>query len=173
MTDVHAPEVRRKNMQAIRGRDTKPEILFRRALFKAGVRYRLDNKHLPGNPDIYISKTRTAVFIHGCFWHAHQCPLFRVPATRTEFWCNKLAGNVERDQRNLKLLQENGYSVLVIWECALKGKLKLSAEQLLADVIQWLGQSGTLAVADTEGFTDVRKTERCIHRCCGKVPYGS
>lgn len=157
-------------MQAIKGRDTGPEIQFRKALFKTGIRYRLNNKDLPGKPDLYIPKTRTAVFIHGCFWHAHQCPLFKVPATRTDFWLTKLGGNVERDDRNLKLLQENGYSVLIVWECALKGKLKLSAEALLADVIRWLNREGMLAVADTEGFTDVREIERCIHRCCGKVP---
>lgn len=172
MADVHSPEVRSKNMRAIRGRDTRPEIFLRKSLHKAGFRYRISTADLPGKPDVYLPRYRTVIFVHGCFWHCHGCYLFKLPLNRRDFWLNKLSGNVVRDQRNLKLLLDNGYRVLVVWECSLKGRNKLSSDQLITNIQQWLNVGGSIAVADTEGFTDVRETERYLCRCCGKIPDG-
>lgn len=172
MTDVHSPEVRSKNMRAIRGRDTRPEIFLRKSLHNAGFRYRISPADLPGKPDIYLPRYRTVIFVHGCFWHCHGCYLFKLPLNRRDFWLNKLSGNVERDQCNLKLLLDNGYRVLVVWECALKGKHKLQPDQLLTDIKGWISVGDLISVADTEGFTNVRETERYFCRCCGKIPDG-
>ncbi len=118
MTDVHTPEQRSRNMAAIRGRDTKPEIVVRSALHALGYRFRLHRGDLPGTPDIVLPKYRTAIFVHGCFWHSHNCRYGRVtPATRSEFWSEKRAGTVARDQRNIESLKEHGWYVLTIWEC--------------------------------------------------------
>ena len=106
-------------MAGIKGRDTKPEVLIRKALYAAGFRFRLHRKDLPGSPDIVLPGRRIAVFVHGCFWHAHPgCRYAKIPATRREFWETKLAANVERDRRARDALLSAGWRVLVIWECA-------------------------------------------------------
>lgn len=120
MVDVHTPEVRSRNMRAIRNKDTKPELLIRKALHARGYRYRLGGSGLPGHPDIVLPKYKTVIFINGCFWHGHDCKYFKLPATRTEFWADKIKSNQERDQRSVALLQEQGWSVLTVWECSLK-----------------------------------------------------
>lgn len=118
MTDVHTPEQRSRNMAAIRGRDTKPEIRVRAALHALGYRFRLHRRDLPGTPDIVLPKYRTAIFVHGCFWHSHDCAFGRVtPATRSEFWSEKRAGTVARDRRKTDALKEQNWRVLTIWEC--------------------------------------------------------
>lgn len=93
MTDVHSPEVRSKNMQAIRSGDIRPELLVRMRLYQVGFRYRLHDSALPGKPDIVLPKYRTAVFVHGCFWYRHDCRYFKVPKTRSEFWMSKISAN--------------------------------------------------------------------------------
>lgn len=106
-------------MSGIGGRNTKPEIVVRKALFAAGFRFRLHRKDLPGHPDVVLPGRRVAVFIHGCFWHSHPgCRYARMPATRKEFWERKLAANVERDRRARDALLSAGWRVLVVWECA-------------------------------------------------------
>lgn len=118
MTDVHTPEQRSRNMSAIRGRDTKPEKAVRSLVHGLGYRYRLHYKKLPGRPDMVFVARRKVIFIHGCYWHMHECPYGRViPKTNTEFWQTKRQGNVVRDRRNLKTLGANGWQSLVIWEC--------------------------------------------------------
>lgn len=118
MTDVHSPEVRSKNMRAIRNRDTKPELLVRKALHAAGFRYRLGGCGLPGRPDLVFPKYRTVVFVNGCFWHQHiGCKLAAMPKTNTEFWHKKLQANVHRDSEVMEKLSSLGWRVLVIWEC--------------------------------------------------------
>lgn len=105
-------------MAGIRARNTKPELVVRKALFAAGFRFRLHRKDLPGSPDIVLPGRRIAVFVHGCFWHAHAgCGYAKIPATRREFWENKLAVNVERDTRSREALLSAGWRVLVVWEC--------------------------------------------------------
>lgn len=120
MVDVHTPEARSRNMRAIRNKDTKPELLIRKALHARGFRYRLGGASLPGHPDIVLPKYKAAIFIHGCFWHGHDCNYFKLPATRTEFWADKIRSNQGRDQRSMSMLLEQGWSVLTVWECSLK-----------------------------------------------------
>lgn len=125
-------------MRAIRNKDTGPEVQIRRLLFGRGFRYRLHVKTLPGSPDLVLPKHRVAVFVHGCFWHEHRCHLFKVPATRTEFWMNKIRSNRERDSRNEKQLLADGWRVLTIWECALKGKYRRPLTDIGDEVASWI-----------------------------------
>nr|WP_217988362.1 DNA mismatch endonuclease Vsr [Aliifodinibius salipaludis] len=102
MADVHEPEVRSYNMSQITGKDTKPEMMVRKFLHSNGFRYRLHVKDLPGKPDLVLPKYNSVIFVHGCFWHAHEnCEFFNIPKTRTEWWKEKLYGNKERDERNI------------------------------------------------------------------------
>ena len=113
--------VRSRNMAAIRGKDTAPELAVRRILHAMGLRFRLHRKDLPGRPDIVLPKHRTVVFVHGCFWHRHKgCRYTTTPKTRQEFWQSKFAANVERDGRNRTDLQQLGWRVIVVWECELR-----------------------------------------------------
>ena len=106
-------------MSLIRSRDTKPELIVRKAVWAAGFRYRLHGKGLPGRPDLVFSGLRTVVFIHGCYWHAHSCQKGRIPAQNSRFWEEKFATNKARDRRNARRLRSEGWSVLTVWECAL------------------------------------------------------
>jgi len=118
-------------MSGIRGTNTKPEMIVRKLLHSAGFRYRLHSRELPGRPDIVLRKHKTAIFVHGCFWHGHEnCVLFRLPKSRTDFWENKILGNVERDSLHLEALERSGWRVAIIWECALKGSKSLGKEAL-------------------------------------------
>lgn len=120
MADNHTPEARKYNMSRIRGKDTRPEEKVRKQLFVEGFRYRKNVSYLPGRPDIVLPKYRTVVFVHGCFWHMHDCGRFRWPSTNVEYWLNKIKTNVNRDHGNTKKLRQNGWNVLVVWECELK-----------------------------------------------------
>jgi len=121
MVDVLTPEQRRKNMSRIRGKNTRPEVELRSMLHKAGFRFRLHYKKLPGKPDIVLPRFRTAVFVHGCFWHRHQgCRFASNPKTRPDFWKKKFQETVERDARNAQLISASGWQVVTIWECELK-----------------------------------------------------
>ena len=113
-------------MSRIRGKNTKPEMLVRKYLFANGFRYRLHSKNLPGKPDIVLPKYKTVIFVHGCFWHGHKdCKYFVVPKTRTDWWLNKINGNKANDAKKEQALEQAGWKVLVVWECALKpAKLK-------------------------------------------------
>ena len=129
--DVLTIEQRRLNMSRIRGKDTKPEMLLRRGLHAAGLRFRLHGAKLPGRPDMVFPKHRVVVLIHGCFWHGHDCALFKMPATRPEFWMKKISGNRERDLRTAKALRLAGWRVLTIWECSLKGPGRRPVPQVM------------------------------------------
>ena len=123
MADVHTPEIRSYNMSKIRGKDTKPEEILRKALFSAGFRYRKNDKRLPGKPDLVLPKYRTVIFVNGCFWHKHDgCRYFKWPASNTDFWKAKIEGNVERDKNTYTELERRGWNVMVVWECQLKPK---------------------------------------------------
>jgi DNA mismatch endonuclease (patch repair protein) len=126
MADVFTPEKRSAVMALIRGRDTKPELALRSLLHRAGYRFTVRgprNRSLPGKPDLVLPKYRTAVFVHGCFWHGHEnCPGFRLPKSRCDFWQEKISGNQARDLRNEAALRALGWHVVTVWECALRKK---------------------------------------------------
>jgi len=124
MADNHSKEVRSMNMSHIRSTNTKPEEIVRKYLFSKGLRYRKNVRSLPGKPDIVLRKYKTVIFVNGCFWHKHDCGRFIMPSTNTEYWSNKISRNVERDKINTKLLEAQGWKVIVIWECQLKRKVR-------------------------------------------------
>lgn len=131
MVDVLTEEQRQLNMSRIRGRDTKPEMLIRRGLHARGFRYRLQDRSLPGRPDLVFPRYKAVILVHGCFWHGHDCPMFRLPATRSEFWSEKIAANQSRDARAHEALLASGWRVLTVWECCLKGKARLPFDAVL------------------------------------------
>lgn len=135
-------------MAGIKGRDTKPEVLIRKALFAAGFRFRLHRKDLPGSPDIVLPGRRVAVFVHGCFWHAHPgCRYAKTPATRREFWEAKLAANAERDRRARDALLSSGWRVLVVWECATRST---AVRNVLPELLKcWMDGSTTIGELDS------------------------
>lgn len=117
------PEQRHKCMAAIKGKDTKPEMLVRRYLHACGFRYSLHCKKLPGSPDLVFRSLRTVIFIHGCFWHGHEkCKYYRLPKSNTEFWRDKVEQNRQRDSAVIQELESKGWRVFIIWECELKNK---------------------------------------------------
>ena len=124
---------RHANMSAIHGKDTKPEIIVRKWLWRHGFRYRLNHPRLPGHPDIVMRKYRTCIFVNGCFWHGHEgCKYYTVPKTNTEFWVNKVKCNQERDHRVYMELAKMGWHYITIWECELKPQKRESTLQSLA-----------------------------------------
>lgn len=138
MVDVLTPEQRSFNMSRIRGRNTKPEMTLRCGLHALGFRFRLHRRDLPGRPDLVFTSRRAVIFVHGCFWHGHDCPMCRLPATRPEFWAGKIAGNRRRDQRAVYELRAAGWRVLVVWECALRGPARLPDGAVLARAAAFL-----------------------------------
>lgn len=133
-------------MATIKNRNTKPEVVLRKALFALGLRYRLHARSLPGTPDLVFARYHAVVFVHGCFWHGHGCSLFVVPATRTEFWLGKIGVNQARDEHAVAALRDQGWRVLTVWECALRGADRLAPEVLAARVARWL--SGKAVVGE-------------------------
>ena len=134
MADTLTPEERSALMARIRGVDTKPELTVRRALHAKGYRYRVHVRELPGRPDLVFAKRRTAVFVHGCFWHRHGCSRTSTPKSREEYWQSKFDANVERDRRNEALLLHGGWRVFVAWECEIERD-----ETLIPRLVQFLG----------------------------------
>lgn len=124
-------EQRRRNMAAVRGKNTKPEKAVRAAVHRAGFRFSLHRNDLPGKPDVVLPKYRAVIFIHGCFWHGHDCPRGKRPATRKVFWNEKLARNKVRDARNNEELKSKGWRVFVIWECNLERGTNQKLEWLI------------------------------------------
>jgi len=136
MADVHEPETRSYNMSQISGKDTKPEMIVRKFLHGNGLRYRLHVKDLPGKPDLVLPKYNSVIFVHGCFWHAHEeCKYFKMPQTRKEWWKEKLFGNKERDEKHIEELMQLGWNVIVVWECELKtDNISETLNKLLKDL---------------------------------------
>lgn len=139
MPDNTDPETRSRVMSRIRGRNTRPEIAIRKRLFAMGFRYRLHARHLPGKPDIVFPGRKAAVFVNGCFWHHHDCHLFRLPGTRRQWWKTKLEGNRQRDRANRKDLMDRGWRVMVLWECAWRGRdREMKLDRVAWEVARWL-----------------------------------
>ena len=128
---AHSKEVRSYNMSRIRSTNSKPEEIVRKYLFSKGFRYRKNDKRYPGKPDIVLPKYRTIILVHGCFWHKHDCGRFVWPSSNEEYWHKKILGNVERDKITVQRLQNDGWKVIVVWECQLK---KNAAEQTLVEL---------------------------------------
>jgi DNA mismatch endonuclease (patch repair protein) len=126
-------------MSGIRSENTKPEMLVRKALHKIGFRYRLHDSRIPGKPDLVFPKYHAVLFVNGCFWHGHDCPLFRMPETRNEFWKDKIRKNLERDTVVRKRLEDLGWRLGIVWECSLKGKKRIGTEEIVRRIVAWLG----------------------------------
>ncbi|WP_017346447.1 very short patch repair endonuclease [Pantoea sp. A4] len=152
MADVHSRDIRSKNMRAIRQQDTVIEQRVAALLSNAGLSWRAQDKTLPGRPDFVLHSHQAIIFVHGCFWHRHHCYLFKLPETRTGFWAGKINSNVERDKRYIQQLEEKHWKVLVIWECALRGKLHLSDPQLHDRIEEWLLDIPYSAEIDANGI---------------------
>lgn len=159
MTDIVDKATRSRMMSSIRGKDTKPEILIRKALHGRGFRYRLHASDLPGKPDLVFPRYRAAVFVHGCFWHGHNCNLFKLPSTRTDFWEQKISGNRERDQRQLDELNTKGWKTLVIWECMTRKGATMPFDMLINWIEDWLTVGDNSAYIDTRGIHVQQKNQ--------------
>ena len=138
MADIVDPATRSRMMSGITSKNTKPELIIRKLLFNSGFRYRLHDRSLKGTPDIVLKKYRAVIFVNGCFWHGHNCHLFRLPKSRTDFWKKKIQSNNERDTRNRKILTKEGWRVGLVWECAVKGKIAISNEVIISRIRDWL-----------------------------------
>lgn len=138
MADIVSAAVRSRMMAGIRSKNTKPELLLRKGLHRLGLRFRLHDPRLPGKPDMVFPRHHALIFAHGCFWHGHECHLFRLPASRTEFWQAKIERNRLVDARNCASLVEQGWRVGVVWECAIRGRTRLSLDAVLESCMQWV-----------------------------------
>ncbi|WP_239986188.1 very short patch repair endonuclease [Paracoccus sp. SY] len=136
-------------MAAIRSKNTKPELIIRRGLHALGYRYRLHDTKLLGKPDLVLPKHRAVIFVHGCFWHGHDCHLFHWPANREDFWRRKIEGNMERDRQHKTALGAVGWRIATVWECSLKGRQRLPLPHLIDLLHIWL--SGDAAELDLRG----------------------
>ena len=138
MADTVDAFTRSRIMSSVRGKNTKPERVIRKALHARGFRYRLHSPRICGKPDLVLSRYRAAIFVHGCFWHGHDCHLFKMPSTRSEFWRAKINRNRQRDAEVRTSVLENGWRYLIVWECALKGKKRLDFETLMDRISAWI-----------------------------------
>ena len=152
MVDVHNKASRHRNMAAIRNKNTGPERDVRKLLVELGLHYSTNDPSLPGTPDIVLVKYKAVIFVHGCFWHGHDCHLFRIPQTRTEFWMKKIANNRKRDLGVNQKLQNIGFRVLTVWECALKGRKKLTQKELVERIEEWVFEGGRNVSLSDQGL---------------------
>jgi DNA mismatch endonuclease (patch repair protein) len=148
MVDIVDSATRSRMMSNIKGRNTKPELLIRSLLHAQGFRFRIHRKDLPGKPDIVLPKYKAIIFIHGCFWHGHQnCRLFKLPASRTEFWEAKISKNQQNDLKAKELLLNSGWRICTIWECAIR-RSKKDSVALMDILTTWLLGSERLQEID-------------------------
>lgn len=124
-------------MSCIKGKGTKPEEIVRKYLFSQGFRYRKNDKRLPGTPDIVLPKYKTVIFVNGCFWHGHKgCKYFVWPKNNAEFWKNKIESNISRDRKKAETLKDQGWKVIVVWECDLKHNFVFSMQNLVDQILE-------------------------------------
>ena len=161
MADNLSPTQRHRNMVAIHSSNTKPEVTLRRALWKKGFRYRVNDTLLPGTPDIVLPKYRSVIFVHGCFWHGHKgCKNYTVPKTNTDFWVAKIARNHERDQEVWRQLEAKGWSVIVVWECEVKKSVLNETTNRIVEEIRRNGEAFHLAQENRRTSQEAYRQER-------------
>ena len=148
-------------MAAIRGRNTRPEMIVRQALHAKGFRYRLQNRKLPGCPDLTLKKYNAVIFVHGCFWHGHACQLFRLPTTRQDFWRAKITSNVVRDIKTAGDLRSQGWRVGEVWECSLKAPDRKSSDSIACELSHWLESEQSTCVIAAEDVGGQRNLAVC------------
>jgi DNA mismatch endonuclease, patch repair protein len=141
LPDVVDLITRSRMMSGIRSKNTDPELQIRKALHAEGLRFRLHSREVPGKPDMAFPKYRAAVFVHGCFWHGHDCPLFKMPGTRQEFWSAKIERNRARDRVVQQQLEDAGWRSMTVWECAIRGPGRLGLERTVRSIAEWLPRS--------------------------------
>lgn len=164
MADIMTKEERSVRMSHIHSASTKPEQKLRHALWSHGFRYRVNDKKLPGKPDIVLAKYRSVVFVHGCFWHGHRgCKYYSIPKTNTDFWIAKVANNQERDQEVWRQLEAKGWFVIIVWECELK---KGTMEATISRVQNELFKNGEALqkVLDERRIAREKYRQRCRER---------
>ncbi|MDE9565912.1 DNA mismatch endonuclease Vsr [Xenorhabdus bovienii] len=152
MAENHNSEIRSKIMRKVRNSGTSIEIKVEKLIDNLGVRYRKQVSHLPGKPDFVIDEYQAVLFVHGCFWHGHECYKFKFPMTRKEFWFKKINHNIHRDQIVVNSLFNLGWKILIIWGCSLQGKYKLSDKNLSERIEEWLCEDYLCAEIDTKGI---------------------
>lgn len=163
MSDNQSPEQRHHTMAAIHSASTKPELKLRHTLWRLGFRYRVNDKNLPGKPDIVFPKHHTVIFVHGCFWHGHKgCPYYTVPKTNTDFWVAKVARNQERDQEVWRQLEAKGWEVVIVWECELKKNrfedtIKRVEKEILANGVLYRQRKEERSAARIQRLTERRE----------------
>lgn len=138
MTDIVDKKTRSRMMSGIRSKNTKPELLIRSQLHKMGFRFRIHVRELPGKPDIVLKKYNAVIMVNGCFWHHHNCDLFKWPKTRPDFWKKKIELNATRDVENIASLKSMGWRICTIWECAIKGRKKMELTDIINLTVSWL-----------------------------------
>ncbi|WP_029889819.1 very short patch repair endonuclease [Polycyclovorans algicola] len=144
MADIVSVATRSRMMSGIRSRNTAPELMVRRGLHAHGYRYRLHVRELPGSPDIVLPKWKTVLFVNGCFWHGHPCHLFRLPATRQEWWQAKIETNRKRDARITETLSSRSWKILTVWECAIRGRTARGIEETVFLIDQFVRSNATI-----------------------------
>jgi DNA mismatch endonuclease (patch repair protein) len=152
MADVHDSKTRSKNMRAIKNRGTGIEKKVASLLLESGFIFREQVQDLPGKPDFVVDDYKAVIFVHGCFWHHHNCYLFKVPATRTDFWMAKIQTNVKHDHIVIQELHKQEWRILIIWECGLKGKLKMPEVEITARIEEWICAGTSHAEIDLTGI---------------------
>jgi len=143
MADIVDAKTRSRMMAGIGTANTKPEIIVRKLLFAKGFRFRLQRKDLPGKPDLVLPKYEVAVFVHGCFWHCHECDLFKWPKSNAAFWRKKILGNRQRDARNVTALRKQGWHVMTVWECAVRSRSDAQLDRLADRMSVWIEADST------------------------------
>jgi len=138
MADIVSSDIRSRMMSGIRATNTKPELRIRHLLHRRGFRFRLHDRSLQGTPDIVLPRFKAVIFVHGCFWHSHECPLFKMPGTRQEFWEAKVNRNREVDKAAQTALRHSGWRVGLVWECAMRGTGRFDDDDIADRLMKWL-----------------------------------
>lgn len=152
MADTVPPEIRSRMMSAIRGKDTKPELAIRKGLHRLGFRYALHSTRFPGKPDMVFPKYRAVIWVHGCYWHGHECRDGKPASSNREYWGPKIVRNRERDVRNLAAVEAAGWRSLVIWECAFRRKGSEALAEVVRRAAKWVREDNGSAEIDSQSI---------------------